>query len=73
MKLNGEGFKALVEQGDKVEAGQPLLEMDLAYIEENAVSIITPIIFTNLLDGETLTVEKSGHVQLKETNIIKIQ
>lgn len=73
VKLNGEGFKALVEQGDKVEAGQPLLEMDLAYIEENAVSIITPIIFTNLLDGETLTVEKSGHVQLKETNIITIQ
>lgn len=73
VKLEGKGFEALVAQGDKVEAGQPLLKMDLAYIKAHAVSIITPIIFTNLLSGETLTLLKEGNIALKETDVIKIQ
>ena len=31
VKLNGEGFEALVAQGDKVKQGQPLLKVDLAF------------------------------------------
>ncbi|MBM7588398.1 PTS system D-glucosamine-specific IIC component [Bacillus pakistanensis] len=72
VKLEGKGFESLVSEGDKVEAGQPLLKVDLEYIKENAPSIITPIVFTNLKEGQQVTVEKSGSVELSEENIISI-
>ena len=34
VKLNGEGFEALVAQGDKVKQGQPLLKVDLAFVKK---------------------------------------
>ncbi len=73
VKLDGEGFEALVAQGDHVEEGQPLLQVDLDYVSANAPSIITPIIFTNLFDGELLEVENYKNVALKENNIISIR
>ncbi|MBM7694500.1 PTS system D-glucosamine-specific IIC component [Peribacillus deserti] len=72
VKLEGKGFETLVSQGDKVKKGQPLLKVDLDYIRENAASIITPIIFTNLKEGEQVTIKKQGNVALKEEDIISI-
>ena len=72
VNLKGEGFEALVAQGEKVKAGQPLLKMDLAYLKAHATSIITPIIFTNLLDGETLEVLQEGKVELEAREVINI-
>ncbi len=72
VKLEGKGFETLVKEGDHVEAGQPLLEVDLDYIKENAPSIITPIVFTNLKEGQQVTIEKSGNVNRNDENIIKI-
>ncbi|WP_438022530.1 phosphoenolpyruvate--protein phosphotransferase [Sorangium sp. So ce233] len=48
--LKGEGFTALVKQGDRVSAGQALLEFDADHILRNAPSLLTQII---LLSGET--------------------
>ncbi|WP_201716833.1 glucose-specific PTS transporter subunit IIBC [Rossellomorea arthrocnemi] len=72
VKLEGKGFETLVKEGDQVEAGQPLLEVDLDYIKENAPSIMTPIVFTNLKEGQQVTIEKSGNVNRNDENIIKI-
>ena len=47
----------MVTEGDLVEVGTLLLKMDLPYIEANAKSSITPIVFTNL-QGQTLDVKK---------------
>ena len=47
VNLKGEGFTTLVKVGDKITVGQPLIEVDWAYIGEHATSIITPIIITN--------------------------
>lgn len=60
VKLNGEGFEALVTQGDKVKQGQPLLKVDIAFVKENAPSIITPIIFTNLGQGQQVELKKKA-------------
>ncbi|UOE93336.1 glucose-specific PTS transporter subunit IIBC [Alkalihalobacillus sp. LMS39] len=57
VNLKGEGFETLVEQGATITKGQPLLRFDLEYIEKNATSIITPIVFTNLDDAEQLVVK----------------
>ena len=73
VNLEGKGFEALVAQDDKVEIGQPLLNVDLEYISEHAPSIMTPVIFTNLKEGETVSIEKQGSVEIGDKNIIEIQ
>jgi len=72
VKLKGEGFETLVSENDRIEKGQPLLKVDLDYIKANATSTITPIVFTNLADGEKVVIEKSGLVDLKQEGIVKI-
>ncbi|KIX89792.1 PTS glucose transporter subunit IIA [Staphylococcus microti] len=47
VQLNGEGFETLVESGDRVSVGDDLVTFDLDYINENAKSIISPVIMTN--------------------------
>lgn len=39
--LEGKGFKRLVEEGAEVTAGQPILEMDLEFLNANARSMIS--------------------------------
>lgn len=73
VKLEGNGFEALIAQGDKVKAGQPLLQVDLDYVKNNATSIITPIVFTNLKAGQSIVIEKTGKVTSSEENIISIK
>lgn len=73
VKLNGEGFEAFVAEGDNVKAGQILLKVDLDYIANNATSTITPIIFTNLAEGQSVTVEKPGTVKNGDENVITIK
>ena len=45
--LKGEGFNALVAQGDEVKQGQPLIEFDADFIAKHAKSLMTEIILTN--------------------------
>ncbi|MFS0674020.1 glucose-specific PTS transporter subunit IIBC [Ornithinibacillus sp. 179-J 7C1 HS] len=73
VNLKGEGFELLVEEGESVKAGQPLLKVDVRYIEENATSSITPIVFTNLKEGEKVVIVKQGSVGLEEKDIVKIE
>lgn len=45
--LKGQGFKPRVKAGDKVTAGQPLLEFDLDFLATHAKSLLTQIVVTN--------------------------
>lgn len=72
VNLKGEGFESLIVENARVEAGQPLIKVDLEYVAENAPSIITPIVFTNLKEGEEIVINKPGVVELKEEEIISI-
>lgn len=63
----------MVAQGDRVEKEQPLVKFDIDYIQEHATSIIPPIIFTNLFEGESVVLNKLGHDELKEQGIIVIK
>jgi glucose PTS system EIICBA or EIICB component len=72
VKLKGEGFEGLVSEGDRVEAGQPLLKFDLEFIKNNAPSVITPIVFTNLGQGESVRINKTGNINHKDENVIEI-
>ncbi|MGB6408144.1 MAG: glucose-specific PTS transporter subunit IIBC [Planococcus donghaensis] len=70
--LKGEGFTSHIEQGDLVEQGQLLMEMDLDYIAEHAASIITPVVFTNLEEGQSIKLKKSGAVKAKDSDVMEI-
>lgn len=50
--LKGEGFKVLVSLGDKVTAGQPIVEADLDFIEKNASSTVIPMVVTNSMENK---------------------
>lgn len=45
--LKGEGFTALVQTGDKVRTGDPLIRFDMELIRERGYPLITPVIITN--------------------------
>jgi PTS system D-glucosamine-specific IIC component len=73
VNLKGEGFEALVKQGDVVEAGQPILRVDIEKVKANAPSIITPVIFTNLSENEEVVFEAGKEVKAGEGNIVHIK
>ncbi|WP_044749420.1 glucose-specific PTS transporter subunit IIBC [Bacillus alveayuensis] len=73
VNLKGEGFTVHVTEGDTVKKGQILLEANLEYIQENAPSIMTPIVFTNLQEGQSIITKKEGIVEAGEDNIISIE
>lgn len=72
VSLKGNGFKSFVAAGDNVKKGDKLLEVDLEYVRENAKSIISPIIITNMEIVQELLVGK-GTVEKKKDNIINIE
>ncbi|MBG9782430.1 glucose-specific PTS transporter subunit IIBC [Shouchella lehensis] len=72
VKLGGEGFTVYVEEGQSVHLGDKLVEFDVAYISKNAKSTVTPIVFTNLAEGETVQV-RTGSVRAGDENKIQIK
>lgn len=73
VNLQGEGFEALVEQGDKVNAGQPVLRVDLEKVRGKVPSVITPVIFTNLTEGETVSFKPGTNVKRGDKNLVAIK
>jgi len=73
VKLKGQGFNVLVKEGDLVAAGQPILEVDLDYVKEHAPSIISPIVFSNLPEGASVKLNKTGKLSKGEADIVTIK
>ena len=66
VKLNGEGFEAYVESGQRVKKGEPMLKIDLDYLMENAPSIASPIVCTELEENQKIRLLKEGEIQAGE-------
>lgn len=73
VKLKGQGFNILVKEGDLVAAGQPIMEVDLEYVKEHAPSIISPIVFSNLPEGASVKLHKTGKLSIGEGDIVTIE
>ncbi|MDM3866995.1 N-acetylglucosamine-specific PTS transporter subunit IIBC [Proteus faecis] len=72
--LGGKGFKRLVEEGAEVKVGQPILELDLEYLNANAKSMISPVIVSNIDDFDKIANPVAGVVVGNKTiiyNVIK--
>ncbi|MFC4712911.1 N-acetylglucosamine-specific PTS transporter subunit IIBC [Planococcus dechangensis] len=72
VKLDGEGFELFVEQGQLVQRGDKLLKLDLKFLDANAPSLATPVIFTNLTEQKVIVL-KDGHQQQGTHSILKIE
>lgn len=71
--LGGQGFTRLVEEGATVTAGQPVLEMDLDYLNANARSMISPVVCSNIDDFRGLVINADGHVVAGQTPLFEIK
>ena len=66
VKLEGKGFEVLVENGQKVKKGEPMLKLDLDFLKENAPSIMSPVICSEMEDNQKVRVLKTGDVNAGE-------
>lgn len=70
--LGGKGFTRLVEEGAQVTAGQPVLEMDLAFLNANARSMISPVVVSNIEDYTGITLVAGETVVAGESRLYEI-
>ncbi|MCP6389026.1 PTS N-acetyl glucosamine transporter subunit IIABC [Klebsiella pneumoniae] len=71
--LEGKGFKRLVEEGTDVKAGEPILEMDLDFLNANARSMISPVVCSNSDYYSALVILASGKVVAGQTPLYEIK
>lgn len=62
VKLGGEGFLTLVDEGDEVKAGDIIARVDLELIRKKDCSTVIPVIITNFEDIKSFEV-KNGAVR----------
>lgn len=70
--LGGKGFKRLIEEGADVTVGQPILELDLEYLNANAKSMISPVIVSNIDDFDKIAEQATGVVVGNKTVIYNV-
>ena len=63
VQLNGEHFTAHIAQGDRVEAGQLLVEFDVKAIQEAGYDLSTPIVVTNTNEFMDVLSEEPGDIK----------
>ncbi|SFV91002.1 PTS system, glucose-specific IIA component [hydrothermal vent metagenome] len=69
--LQGEGFERLAKEGEEVNAGDPVIKADLAYLSEHAKSTITPIVVSQSSDVKTI--EKNLRIVKQGDVVMEIQ
>lgn len=63
VKLGGKHFTYLVNEGDKVKKGQPLIRFDLEAIKAEGYPVTTPVIVCNTDDYAAVAAKASGTVK----------
>lgn len=71
VELKGEGFTRVAQEGQKVKMGDTIIEFDLEYLKENAKSILTPVVISNMDEIKELQ-KMSGTVEFSTDAVLKI-
>lgn len=71
VQLEGEGFEAMVKQGDRVQKGQLLVKFDMEFIESKGFCLETPVIVANT-DDFLDVVETAGEQIVPGENLLKV-
>ena len=70
VKLNGEGFQALVKAGDKVSAGTPLIKFDKEVIKAAGYGTTVIMAVTNSADYPQMQKHEDAEVVVSETPVL---
>ena len=73
VQLNGEGFQAMVKQGDRVKKGQLLVTFDKEFIESKGFCLETPVLVTNSDDFLEVIETKQAQVSQGDSLITVLQ
>ena len=66
VSLSGDGFESFVRDGDRVHAGDRLLNVELQKIKDRVPSLASPVLFTDLPENVELCILKQGRVRAGE-------
>lgn len=70
VNLAGQGFDVKVAKGDRVKAGQTLVVVDRAVIEEAGYKLVTPVLVTNYMNFTEVEVIADGSIKAG-TDLVK--
>ncbi|MCQ4086849.1 sucrose-specific PTS transporter subunit IIBC [Saccharibacillus sp. JS10] len=74
VSLKGQGFTTHVQSGDRVKAGQLLMEFDLAAIQSAGLSTITPVLVPDGIDVvQDVELSEMGQVTAGEQRVLSVQ
>ena len=66
VNLNGEGLNMLVSSGEKVKAGQKMLEIDMDLMKQKNICLTTPMILTSQEGYSIDVLNNNGKVTLND-------
>lgn len=67
--LSGKGFTRLVNEGEILKAGEPILRIDNKFIRDSGCSLISPVLITNT-KNITFTNQNTGKMVQAGKNIV---
>lgn len=70
VELQGEHFEALVDTGEKITIGQPLIRFDADAIAKRGYALTTPVVVTNGSEFEQLNLVTKGTVNAGEKLLV---
>lgn len=60
--LNGKGFEVCVENGQRVKKGDPMLKLDLDYLNVSVSSVASPVLCTEMKRNQKVRLLKEGSI-----------
>lgn len=66
VKLEGNGFKMMVQEGDSVKKGDAMMKLNLEFIKAHAPSLASPVVFTDLTENQRIRLLKTGKIRSGE-------
>ncbi|EIJ69729.1 MULTISPECIES: PTS glucose transporter subunit IIA [Pasteurellaceae] len=72
VELKGEGFKRIAQEGQSVKRGETIIEFDLAFLEQKAKSVLTPVVISNM-DEISAMDKKVGQVVAGDSIVLALK
>lgn len=73
IKMNGRGFFPLVKEGDRIKAGDPLINFQADELLKEVSSLMTPMLITNMQKVAGLHIETRGPVTAGLDTIVTLK
>lgn len=70
VNLQGKGFTQLVQAGEKVAKGTPLIEIDMDFMKEQGMILTTPMVITNSVDFDFVIEAGENRVIMGEDKVL---